>query len=153
MASSSSYGGVFFVPASKVEKTKALVIGKLGETVKYLAGGSQFLPNKAKSWLQVANNGYAVLLELVGVGFRAQEEEDRIVLRVGFTHPVYLPKEKDGVQYHVLNQTLISVVGIDEKQVRHAAGQVRLIRPPDAYKGKGIRYLLEEVKLKEGKKK
>ncbi|GJD08652.1 Glutamine-dependent NAD(+) synthetase [Galdieria sulphuraria] len=150
---SSSYGGFFFVPASKAEKTKALVVGKLGETVKYLASGSHYLPTKAKSWLQVANNGYAVLLELVGVGFRAQEEEDRIVLRVGFTHPVYLPKEKDGVQYHVLNQTLLSVVGIDEKQVRHAAGRVRLIRPPDPYKGKGIRYLLEEVRLKEGKKK
>eukprot|EP00871_Galdieria_phlegrea_P002221 jgi/Galph1/29/GphlegSOOS_G4858.1 len=148
-----NYGGFFFTPASNREKTKALVIGKLGETVKTLAAGSKYLPNKAQSWLKVANSGYAVLLELVGVGFRAQEEKDRIVLRVGFTHPVYLPKEKDGVQYHVLNQTLLSVVGIDERKVRVAAGQVRLIRPPDPYKGKGIRYLLEQVRLKEGKKK
>jgi large subunit ribosomal protein L6 len=107
---------------------------------------------------QVANmvkgvtKGFERKLTLVGVGYRAQAQGDRLNLTVGFSHPVShnMPK---GVKVETPSQTEIVIRGIDKQVVGQVAAEVRGYRPPEPYKGKGIRYADEKVVLKETKKK
>jgi large subunit ribosomal protein L6 len=95
--------------------------------------------------------GYEKNLELVGVGFRAEKEGDGVTMRVGFTHSVSI-KPRSGITLAVDAKNLnIKITGIDKETVGQTAAEIRRIRPPDAYKGKGIRYAGEAVKLKPGK--
>jgi large subunit ribosomal protein L6 len=95
--------------------------------------------------------GYEKNLEIVGVGFRAEKEGPSVSLRVGFTHSVSV-KPRPGISLDVDAKNLnIKVSGIDKENVGQTAAEIRRIRPPDAYKGKGIRYAGETVKLKPGK--
>jgi large subunit ribosomal protein L6 len=95
--------------------------------------------------------GYEKNLEIVGVGFRAEKEGSSVSLRVGFTHSVSV-KPRPGISLDVDAKNLnIKVSGIDKENVGQTAAEIRRIRPPDAYKGKGIRYAGETVKLKPGK--
>ena len=96
--------------------------------------------------------GYERRLTLVGVGFRAQAAGDKINLSLGFSHPVVhmMPK---GVKVETPQQTDIIVKGIDKQQVGQVAAEIRAYRPPEPYKGKGVRYVGERVKIKETKKK
>ncbi len=95
--------------------------------------------------------GYEKNLEIVGVGFRAEKEGDNVSLRVGFTHTVTI-KPRAGIKLDVDAKNLnVKVSGIDKETVGQTAAEIRRIRPPDAYKGKGIRYAGETVKLKPGK--
>jgi large subunit ribosomal protein L6 len=96
--------------------------------------------------------GYEKRLTLVGVGFRAQAAGDKINLSLGFSHPVVhmMPK---GVKVETPQQTDIIVKGIDKQQVGQVAAEIRAYRPPEPYKGKGVRYANEYVKIKETKKK
>ena len=96
--------------------------------------------------------GYEKKLTLVGVGFRAQAAGDKINLSLGFSHPVVHPMPK-GVKVETPQQTEIIVKGIDKQQVGQVAAEIRAYRPPEPYKGKGIRYVGEQVKIKETKKK
>jgi large subunit ribosomal protein L6 len=96
--------------------------------------------------------GYEKRLTLVGVGFRAQAAGDKINLSLGFSHPVVHPMPK-GVKVETPQQTEIIVKGIDKQQVGQVAAEIRAYRPPEPYKGKGIRYVGEYVKIKETKKK
>jgi large subunit ribosomal protein L6 len=94
--------------------------------------------------------GYTKELELVGTGYRATKQGERIVLQVGFSHPVeFAPPE--GITLEVPAPTRIVVRGIDKELVGQVAARLRAIRPPDPYKGKGIRYVGEVIKLKPGK--
>lgn len=94
--------------------------------------------------------GYTKELELVGTGYRAAKQGERVVLQVGFSHPVeFAPPE--GITLEVPAPTRIVVRGIDKELVGQVAAQLRAIRPPDPYKGKGIRYVGEVIKLKPGK--
>lgn len=96
------------------------------------------------------NSGFAKSLEIVGVGYRAEKTGDKLVLRVGFSHQVeVLPLP--GLSFGVEGNNRITVSGIDKEQVGEMAARIRAIRPPDAYKGKGIRYAGEPVRLKPGK--
>ena len=89
-------------------------------------------------------------LEIVGVGYRAQKVEEKVVLQVGYSHPVeVLPPP--GVSVEVVGANRISVQGIDKELVGNVAAKIRAIRPPDSYKGKGIRYAGEKIRLKPGK--
>ena len=95
-------------------------------------------------------NGFEKTLEIVGVGYRAEKEDDKLVIRVGYSHPVeVLPLP--GVTLAVEGANRIKVTGINKEVVGEMAAQIRAIRPPDAYKGKGIRYARELVRLKAGK--
>jgi len=95
-------------------------------------------------------NGFEKNLEIVGVGYRAEKAGDRLVIRVGFSHPVEV-SPLPGISLTVEGVNRIKVTGINKEVVGEMAAEIRAIRPPDAYKGKGIRYAGELVRLKTGK--
>jgi large subunit ribosomal protein L6 len=96
--------------------------------------------------------GFEKRLTLVGVGYRAQAQGDKLNLALGFSHPVVHPMPK-GVKVETPTQTEIVIKGLDKQQVGQVAAEVRAYRPPEPYKGKGVRYSNEQVVLKETKKK
>ena len=96
--------------------------------------------------------GYEKKLELVGVGFRAQVQGKNLNLTLGFSHPVNVAIP-EGITIETPSQTEIVVKGIDRQKVGQVAAEIRGIRPPEPYKGKGVRYAKEKITLKEGKKK
>jgi large subunit ribosomal protein L6 len=96
--------------------------------------------------------GYEKRLALVGVGYRAQAAGDKINLSLGFSHPV-VHKMPKGVKVETPQQTEIVIKGADKQQVGQVAAEIRAYRPPEPYKGKGVRYAGEQVTLKETKKK
>jgi large subunit ribosomal protein L6 len=97
-------------------------------------------------------DGYEKKLTLVGVGYRAQAAGDKLNLSLGFSHPV-VHKMPKGVKAETPVQTEIVIKGIDKQQVGQVAAEIRAYRPPEPYKGKGVRYSDERVTLKETKKK
>jgi large subunit ribosomal protein L6 len=98
------------------------------------------------------SKGFEKKLNLVGVGFRAQAAGSKLNLQIGFSHPV--SKEMpDGVKVDCPTQTEIVIKGSDRQVVGQIAAEVRAIRPPEPYKGKGIRYANEKITIKETKKK
>jgi large subunit ribosomal protein L6 len=96
--------------------------------------------------------GFERRLEIVGIGFRADIEKSALKLSVGFSHPVLYPIP-EGIRVEVEKQTQITVRGIDKQQVGTVAAKLRSIKPPEPYKGKGIRYLGEHIRKKVGKTK
>ena len=96
--------------------------------------------------------GFERKLNLVGVGFRAQAQGQKLNLQIGFSHPVVMDMPA-GVKVECPTQTEIIIKGADRQVVGQIAAEVRAARPPEPYKGKGIRYLGERVVLKETKKK
>ncbi|PJW13572.1 50S ribosomal protein L6 [Geobacillus sp. Manikaran-105] len=96
------------------------------------------------------SKGYEKALELVGVGYRASKQGKKLVLNVGYSHPVEIEPEA-GLEIEVPSQTKIIVKGADKQRVGELAANIRAVRPPEPYKGKGIRYEGELVRLKEGK--
>jgi large subunit ribosomal protein L6 len=96
--------------------------------------------------------GYERVLELVGVGYRAAMKGQNLSLQLGFSHDVDLPPPA-GITFAVPKQTEIRIAGIDKQAVGETAARIRKIRPPEPYKGKGVRYAGEQVRRKEGKKK
>ncbi|WP_172370541.1 50S ribosomal protein L6 [Sporosarcina jiandibaonis] len=96
------------------------------------------------------SKGFERSLELVGVGYRAQLQGNKLVLNVGYSHPVEFTPE-DGVQIEVPENTKVKITGIDKERVGALASKIRQVRPPEPYKGKGIRYQGEKVRSKEGK--
>ena len=95
-------------------------------------------------------DGYKRDLEIQGVGYRAALDGTTLVLSVGFSHPVRMTPP-DGVSYTLDGNTRLSVVGIDKQLVGEEAARIRRVRPPEPYKGKGIRYAGEQVRRKAGK--
>ena len=96
--------------------------------------------------------GYEETLELVGVGYRAAMKGKALSMQLGFSHDVDIPAP-DGITFVVPKQTEIKIAGIDKQLVGELAARIRKIRPPEPYKGKGVRYAGEHVRRKEGKKK
>jgi large subunit ribosomal protein L6 len=96
--------------------------------------------------------GYERTLELVGVGYRAAMKGSNLSMQLGFSHDVDI-KPPQGVTFAVPKQTEIKISGIDKQMVGEIAARIRRIRPPEPYKGKGVRYQGETVRRKEGKKK
>lgn len=94
--------------------------------------------------------GFAKTLEMQGVGYRAQMQGKDLHLAIGFSHPVNIPPP-EGIEFEVEGTTRIVVKGSSKEQVGQVAADVRKIRPPEPYKGKGIRYLGEYVRRKAGK--
>lgn len=96
------------------------------------------------------SNGFERGLELVGVGYRASKQGNKLVLNVGYSHPVEIVAEK-GLEIEVPTNTKIIIKGTDKERVGALAANIRDVRPPEPYKGKGIRYEGEYVRRKEGK--
>jgi len=94
--------------------------------------------------------GFQKELELIGVGYRAQLQGKKLVLNVGYSHPVEFTPE-EGVEIEVPSNTKVIVKGYDKQKVGELAANIRGVRPPEPYKGKGIRYVDEFVRRKEGK--
>ena len=94
--------------------------------------------------------GFTKDLEIQGVGYRAQLAGTTVSFALGYTHPIEFPIPK-GIQIAVEKQTRLTVTGIDRQQVGHVAAKIRSLRPPDVYKGKGVRYVNEQVRKKAGK--
>ncbi len=106
------------------------------------------LANMAKG----VSDGFEKKLELKGVGYRAQAQGKSLNLSLGFSHPVVY-QAPEGVSLETPSQTEIIVKGADKQRVGQAAAEIRGFRPPEPYKGKGVRYSDERVQLKEAKKK
>ncbi|HET8551704.1 MAG TPA: 50S ribosomal protein L6 [Gammaproteobacteria bacterium] len=96
--------------------------------------------------------GFERKLELVGVGYRAQAQGKQLNLTLGFSHPVNYPVP-DGITIETPSQTEVVVKGVDKQKVGQVAAEIRAFRPPEPYKGKGVRYADERVVRKEAKKK
>jgi large subunit ribosomal protein L6 len=96
------------------------------------------------------SDGFRKELEIQGVGYRASLKGSDVELLVGFSHPV-LVSAPNGISFEVPEPTKIVVSGIDKEQVGQVAADIRKVRPPEPYKGKGIRYVGEYVRRKAGK--
>lgn len=113
------------------------------------AGTAQALLANA---VEGVTKGFQKKLELVGVGYRAQMQGKTLNLAIGFSHPVNYPVPA-GISIETPSQTEITIKGSDLQQVGQVAADIRGFRPPEPYKGKGVRYANERVVLKEAKKK
>ena len=96
------------------------------------------------------HDGFAKTLEMVGTGYRASAEGSKLTINIGFSHPVIL-EAPEGITYETPNQTTIVVKGSNKQQVGNLAADIRAIRPPEPYLGKGIKYQNEHIRRKEGK--
>ncbi|MBZ1345073.1 MAG: 50S ribosomal protein L6 [Candidatus Nealsonbacteria bacterium] len=96
------------------------------------------------------SDGYEKKLQIEGLGYRAGPEGENLILQIGFTHPVKI-ESPEGIKFSV-EKNIITVSGIDKELVGQMAAKIRKVRPPEPYKGKGIRYLGEIVRKKMGKK-
>jgi len=101
---------------------------------------------------QGVSEGFERKLELVGVGYRAQAQGNNLNLQLGFSHPVVY-EAPDGISIETPSQTEVVIKGTDKQKVGQVAAEIRRYRPPEPYKGKGVRYANERVVLKEAKKK
>jgi large subunit ribosomal protein L6 len=97
-------------------------------------------------------HGYEEVLELVGVGYRAALKGQSLSMQLGYSHDVDVPPPA-GITFAVPKQTEVRIAGIDKQLVGEVAARIRRLRPPEPYKGKGVRYSGEKVRRKEGKKK
>ena len=137
---------------------EAVSIEKNGEQLVFKARDAESGAMQGTLRALVANmvkgvtDGYQRKLTLVGVGYRAQAAGDKINLSLGFSHPVVHTMPK-GIKVETPVQTEIVVKGIDKQAVGQVAAEIRAYRPPEPYKGKGVRYADERVLIKETKKK
>jgi large subunit ribosomal protein L6 len=132
-----------------IEEGKAVVTRKGDDKpVRALHGLTRAL---VQNMVTGVSEGYTRSLELVGIGYRAQAQGDRLSFTVGYSHPVEF-KLPEGIKAEVdKKQTTITLSGIDKHLLGQVAADIKAIRKPDSYKGKGIRYAGERLKLKAGK--
>ena len=130
---------------SKVPKCK---LGSTHAASYKMAGTARaLLANMVKG----VSEGYQRKLELVGVGYRAAVQGKDLNLTLGFSHPVVF-KTPEGITITVPTQTEMLIAGADKQRVGEVAAKIRAFRPPEPYKGKGVRYSGEKISLKEAKK-
>jgi large subunit ribosomal protein L6 len=135
---------------SVAEKDKTLQVSFTdGEGARISAGSTRaHLANMVNG----VTKGYERKLELVGVGYRAAVQGKTLNLTLGFSHPVNFAIP-EGITIEAPTQTEVLIKGIDRQRVGQVAAEIRGIRPPEPYKGKGVKYSDEKISLKEGKKK
>ncbi|MDO5444201.1 MAG: 50S ribosomal protein L6 [Eubacteriales bacterium] len=138
------------VPQMKVEvKDGTIHVSRPDDTKenKSLHGLTRTLVN---NMVVGVTEGFEKKLEVNGVGYRASKEGNKLVLNIGYSHPVEMPETAD-IQIDVPDANHITVKGIDKQKVGQFAAEVRGKRPPEPYKGKGIKYDYEVIRRKEGK--
>jgi len=132
------------------QENKQLAVKFVGDdAVRMRAGATRA---HLANMVQGVTKGYERKLELVGVGYRAQVQGKSLNLTLGFSHPVNFAVP-EGITIETPSQTEIIIKGTDRQRVGQTAAEIRDIRPPEPYKGKGVRYSDEQISLKEGKKK
>jgi len=130
------------------QEDKTITVKSLGSGNLAMAGTFRALVNNL---IEGVANGFEKKLTLVGVGYRAQAQGNNLSLALGFSHPVeYIAPE--GITIETPSQTEIVVKGCDKQRVGQVAAEIRAFRPPEPYKGKGVRYSDEKVVRKEAKK-
>jgi len=145
-----SLSGPLTKGVSVVEENKTLTVGYTdGDGVRALAGATRA---HLANMVQGVTKGYERKLELVGVGYRAAVQGKALSLTLGFSHPVVFDIP-EGITIEAPTQTEVLIKGIDRQRVGQIAAEIRGFRPPEPYKGKGVKYADEKIALKEGKKK
>jgi large subunit ribosomal protein L6 len=137
-----------------------VAVEKKGEQIEFAPLGNSNHANAMSGTMRAlvagmvtgVTKGFEKRLTLVGVGFRAQAQGDKLSLSLGFSHPVE-HKMPQGIKVATPSQTEIVISGIDKQKVGQVAAEIRDFRPPEPYKGKGVRYAGEYIFRKEGKKK
>lgn len=154
-------GNIVRVKSNKGELTERIPTGitiEVNENVVDVKRGSDSKRDRAMHGLSralIANmvvgvsDGFSKTLEVVGVGYKVQKSGKKLIFNVGYSHSVEVPEE--GVTFEVEGQNIIKVSGISKQVVGQVAAEIRKIRPPEPYKGKGIRYQGEHVQRKVGK--
>lgn len=140
------------LPSVRVEKEGESLICRAVESSpdgSALSGTMRALLN---NMVNGVSRGFEKKLTLVGVGYKAQAQGNKLNLALGFSHPV-VHEMPDGVKVETPSQTEIVIKGIDRQRVGQVAAEIRAYRPPEPYKGKGVRYADEVVLIKETKKK
>ncbi|HEY5636130.1 MAG TPA: 50S ribosomal protein L6 [Burkholderiales bacterium] len=139
-------------PAVSIEREGDSLVFKAQGDSHHAAAMSGTLRALLANMVTGVSKGFERRMTLVGVGYRAQAQGEKLNLTLGFSHPVVhnMPK---GVKVATPTQTEIVITGADKQQVGQVAAEVRAYRPPEPYKGKGVRYANETVVLKETKKK
>jgi len=107
---------------------------------------------RANNMVKGVSDGFTVNLEINGVGYRAQADAKNLKLQLGFSHDVEVPIPA-GIQIKAPKPTEVEISGADRQKVGQLAAEIRSLRPPEPYKGKGIKYAAEHIRRKEGKKK
>jgi large subunit ribosomal protein L6 len=138
------------LPQVKVEILEGQVLVKRKKEDKFSKSAHGLFRALINNMVKGVSEGWTRDLEMVGVGYRAQGGGDTLTLNVGFSHPVTV-KAPEGVTFTVADNTKISVSGIDKTLVGQIAANIRAVKPPEVYKGKGIRYAGEYVRRKPGK--
>jgi large subunit ribosomal protein L6 len=128
---------------------KKVVVGRPsdGRTHRALHGLTRAL---IANMVHGVTNGYSKTLEIVGVGYRAQKKGKELVLSLGYSHTIDYP-EPEGITLECPRQDVVVVNGIDKQKVGQVAAEIRSFRPPEPYKGKGVRYQGEHIRRKVGK--
>ncbi len=125
-----------------------ITLERLNENAKAMHGTMNALIN---NMITGVTNGYAKTLEIIGVGYRFNVQGNKLVVSAGYSHPVEM-MIPEGLTVELVSNTEITISGIDKQKVTEFAANVRAVREPEPYKGKGIRYKGEYVRRKEGKK-
>jgi large subunit ribosomal protein L6 len=131
----------------KIDNGQVVCHADQPEQMKFAGTARALIANMVKG----VSVGYERKLELVGVGYRAAVQGKKLSLSLGFSHPVEFPAP-EGITLEVPSQTEILVKGADKQRVGEVAAKIRAFRPPEPYKGKGVRYAGEHITLKEAKK-
>jgi large subunit ribosomal protein L6 len=108
--------------------------------------------NLASNMVRGVSDGFTINLEITGVGYRAQADAKTLKLQLGYSHDVEVPIPA-GISIKALKPTEVEITGADRQRVGQLAAEIRSLRPPEPYKGKGIKYSTETIRRKEGKKK
>jgi len=135
------------VKAEIVENAVVVSVVSPSKTARQLWGLNRTL---ISNMVEGVTEGFKKDLELVGIGYRAEKKGEDLVFSLGFSHPVEF-KTPEGITLEVADKTKIAISGIDKQLVGQTAARIRSLRPPEPYKGKGIRYADEVVKTKPGK--
>ncbi|MFT3792695.1 MAG: 50S ribosomal protein L6 [Rudaea sp.] len=130
-----------------VEGSEVQLKAKDAETTKFAGTARALLANMVKG----VSEGYERKLELVGVGYRAALQGKDLNLSLGFSHPIVF-KAPEGITITAPSQTEVVIAGADKQRVGETAAKIRAFRPPEPYKGKGVRYAGEKITIKEAKK-
>jgi len=136
----------------KVQRDGDQLVFQVGDESTAANAMSGTLRALTANMVQGVTKGFEKKLTLVGVGYRAQAQGDKLNLTLGFSHPVVHSMPK-GIKVETPTQTEILIKGLDKQLVGQVAAEVRAYRPPEPYKGKGVRYANEQVVIKETKKK
>ena len=139
-------------PQVKVEKVENRVEFKANDNSHQADALSGTMRALVANMVTGVTKGFEKKLQLVGVGYRAQAQGDKLNLTLGFSHPVVHPMPP-GIKVETPTQTEIVIKGLDRQKVGQVAAEIRDSKPPEPYKGKGVRYADEQIVLKETKKK